>query len=76
MAVQLTIEYEQVVRLVEQLPAEQQEALLTVILRQRARQRPLTPEEKIRLVDAAKLDNPINVPPSVRRQDWYGDDGR
>jgi len=46
------------------------------MLTYRASQRPLTPEEKIQLLDMAKLDNPVNETPSIRREDWYGDDGR
>jgi hypothetical protein len=59
MVVQLRIEYEQVVDLVEQLTPDQQETLLVHILSMRASQRPLTPEERIRLLNAAKLDNPV-----------------
>ncbi|MCL4247407.1 MAG: hypothetical protein KJ065_04575 [Anaerolineae bacterium] len=76
MAVQLNIDYEQLVELVEQLSDEQQQALIARLLTQRARQRPLTVDEKIRLLDAAKLHNPVNEQPSPRREDWYGDDGR
>jgi len=76
MALQLNIEYSDVVELVEQLSEEQQRDLITQILTHRARQRPLTPEEKIQLLDAAKLYNPVNETPSVRRTDWYDDNGR
>lgn len=76
MGVQLTVDYEQVVELVEQLSEEQQKALIARLLRQRAQQRPLTAEEKIQLFDAAKVSNLVNQTPSVRRQDWYDDDGR
>ena len=76
MAVQLHIPYETLIDLVKQLPEEQQQDLLTRLLTQRARQRALTVEEKIQLLDAAKLHNPVHEEPSVRRVDWYGDDGR
>lgn len=75
MGVQLTIDYEQVVELVEQLSAEQQRKLIARLLRQPP-QRPLTAAERIQLFDAAKLHQPVNEAPSVRRQDWYDDDGR
>ena len=60
----------------QQLSEEQQKDLITQILTHRARQRPLIPEEKIQLLDAAKLHNPVNETPSVRRSDWYDDNGR
>lgn len=76
MAVHLRIDYEELVELVEQLSEEQQKDLVTQILTHRALQRPLTSEEKIQLLDAAKLHNPINETPSTRRSDWYDDNGR
>ncbi len=76
MAVQLNIEYEKLIELVEQLPEERQKELITRLLTRRADQRTLTKEEKIQLLDAAKLSVPINEEPSIRRVDWYGDDGR
>jgi len=76
MAVQLNIDYSEVVHLVEQLSEEQQKDLITQILTQRARQRPLTAEEKIQLLDAAKLHNPVNEAPSISRADWYDEKGR
>ena len=76
MAVQLPIEYEKLIELVEQLPEEQQKVLIARLLTHHARQRPLTAEEKLQLLDAAKLSVPINEEPSVRRVDWYDDDGR
>jgi hypothetical protein len=69
MAVQLNIDYDDLVGLVEQLSEGQQQDLITQILTHRARQRPLTPEEKIQLLDAAKLHNPVNEAPSVRRSE-------
>ena len=75
MAVQLTIEYEQLVTLVEQLPAEKQTDLLQRLLTHTQR-RVLTNEEKKALYHASILHVPVNIEPSVRREDWYGDDGR
>lgn len=76
MTIQLNIDYTEVVQLVEQLSEEQQRDLITQILTQRSRQRPLTAEEKIQLLDAAKLHNPVEQAPSIRRMDWYDDNGR
>ena len=70
MTIRLNIDYEQVVELVEQLSAEQQKELITRLLTQHARQHSLSVEEKIHLLDAAKLHNPVNETPSVRREDW------
>lgn len=76
MVVQLPIQYEQLAELVEQLSEEQQKDLIKRILTRQARQRPLTIDEKLKLLDAAKLDVAIREEPSIRRVDWYGDDGR
>ena len=75
MTLQLNIDYSDLIELVEQLSEEQRKDLITQLLTHRARQRPLTPEEKIQLLDAAKLHNPVNEAPSVHRIDWYDDSG-
>ena len=46
------------------------------LLIQISRQRELTATEKLRLSDAVELAIPVQTTPSVRREDWYGDDGR
>ena len=46
------------------------------LLIQISRQRELTAIEKLRLSDAVELAPPVQTVPSVRREDWYGDDGR
>jgi hypothetical protein len=76
MALQLPIRYEQLVELVEQLSEEQQKDLIKRLLTRQAQQRPLTVEEKLKLLDAVKLDVAIKEEPSIRRVDWYDDDGR
>jgi hypothetical protein len=76
MSAQIHVEYEQIVDLVEQLPAEQQNELIARVLKHRAETRPLTAEEKIRLLESIQIDNAINEQPSARRADWYGEDGR
>lgn len=46
------------------------------LLIQISEHRLLTAQEKIFLLQTAKLDIPIDNPPSMRREDWYGEDGR
>jgi len=74
MAVQLTIPYETLVELVEQLPEEQQEDLLERLARRK--QKPLTADAWIAQLNAAVLSVEVNEAPSIRREDWYDDDGR
>jgi hypothetical protein len=78
MALQLSIRYEQLIELIEQLSPDQRDELVEKLLtRSRAAHPvPMTVEDKIRLLDAAKIRIPVNEEPSVRRADWYGDDGR
>ncbi len=75
MAVQLSIDYEKLVELVEQLPSEQQQALLVRLL-ETSKKRQLSKEEKKALFHASILSVPVNEAPSIRREDWYDDDGR
>lgn len=70
------VDYEQIAVLAEQLSPEQQNALIGRLLLHQARQRSLTVEEKIQLLDATKHHHPVRHEPSPRREDWYGDDGR
>jgi len=74
MVVQLNIEYGQLVELVKQLPPAQQKDLIAQLLT--TQEHPLSAEEKIQLLDAAKIHRAVNEEPSVRREDWYDDDGR
>ncbi|NJL56542.1 hypothetical protein HC928_16250 [bacterium] len=69
MALQLPIRYEQLVELIEQLSEEQQKDLIKRLLTRQAQQRPLTVEEKLKLLDAVKLNVAINEEPSIRRVD-------
>lgn len=75
MAVQLNIPYETLVDLVEQLSTEQQQDLL-MRLADNTQDRQLSKEERKALYHASIMRVPILDTPSVRRQDWYGDDGR
>ncbi|MEL6152103.1 MAG: hypothetical protein AAFV33_07765 [Chloroflexota bacterium] len=70
MAVQLNIPYETLVALVEQLPDEQRRDLIHRLMEKAPSS---TRGGQLR---AAILDNPIAEPPSIRREDWYDDEGR
>lgn len=75
MGVQLEIAYKKLVELVDQLPEEQQQDLLSHLLKQ-AQKRQLMPEEKLALYHANIISVPVNEEPSIQREDWYGEDGR
>lgn len=76
MAVQLTIEFEKLMELVDQLPFEQRQYLVQHIT-EKALDRQLTPKEKIELLNSTVHDlGDISPDFSFRREDWYGDDGR
>lgn len=76
MAVQLSIDYEQLVALVEQLSPEQQSDLLARLL-EKSRTRQLTSQERKALLESMTIDLGSVLPGySDRREDWYGDDGR
>ena len=69
------IPYETLVELAQQLPLEQRLELI-----RRLQQRP-QPDldratEKIKRLKEAQLSVTVNIEPSIRRQDWYADDGR
>lgn len=76
MALQLPIEYEQVVELVKQLSNEQQNDLIIRLLSHQAKQRNLSVVERLRLLDLSVVNIEVVENPSVNRTDWYGDDGR
>jgi hypothetical protein len=67
--------YEDVVKMVEQLSPDEQQALV-VRLQEMKKQNNLSSDEWRTLLNSIK----VNIPPgpafSDRRQDWYGDDGR
>lgn len=75
MAVQLTIPYETLVGLVEQLPPEERQDLL-----HRLQENP----NRVLLTGAAwdaafrslLIDTPVSDDFPIRRADWYDDDGR
>jgi hypothetical protein len=73
MAVQLDISYETLAALVEQLPPEQQADLIE---RLSNKQPSMTVDAWIERLNGAVLDIPIKEIPSIRREDWYDNDGR
>ncbi|HEY8598639.1 MAG TPA: hypothetical protein VIL85_09425 [Thermomicrobiales bacterium] len=75
MAVQLTIPYETLIALVEQLPPDEQRDLLQRI-QERAEQRPLSDEEWQTAFQSLMIDRPLVGAIPLRRSDWYDDDGR
>ena len=76
MDVQLNISYEQLRELIRQLPSTERRALLADIINETDFSAPLTPEEKKAIYHAAIMSVPVNEAPSIRREDWYDDDGR
>ncbi|HET8630201.1 MAG TPA: hypothetical protein VFL91_22490 [Thermomicrobiales bacterium] len=75
MAVQLTIPYETLVALVEQLPPDEQQDLLRR-LRERTEQRVMTDAEWQAAFRSLRIDAPLGPAFSLRRADWYDDDER
>ncbi len=69
------VTYSEVVRLAEQLTPQELKALIDH-LEELARQRQLTKEERMALLDASILSVPVAEVPSARREDWYDDSGR
>jgi hypothetical protein len=76
MSVQLPLQYEQVIGLVDQLTLDEQQALIQHLLVKNVTKRSLTIDEKLALLDAMRVTGAILEEPSIRREDWYGDDGR
>ena len=74
MAVQLTIPYETLIALVEQLPPDKQRDLLQRI-QERVEQRPLSDEEWQAAFRSLVIDRPLASPIPLRRAGWYDDDG-
>ncbi len=70
-----SISYKEVVSLAEQLtPLEQLE--LAAHLHHLTSQRKLSKEEKLALLKANVSHRTFKAEPSIRREDWYDDDGR
>jgi len=70
-----TVSFEEIVELVDGLSSAEQTQLTTYLL-ESARKRQLSVEEKMHLLRSVQISAEVNQEPSVRREDWYGDDGR
>ncbi|GAB4432146.1 MAG: hypothetical protein KatS3mg051_0894 [Anaerolineae bacterium] len=75
MAVQLTISYETLVALIEQLSDEQRQDLMRRLREHTGPQR-LNANDRLRMLRAAQINQAVKEEPSLRREDWYDDDGR
>lgn len=74
MAVQLSIPYEALLALVDQLPDEQKQALAKH-LKQTIGKADRT-KTRLEQYHAGIIDIPVLETPSIRREDWYNDHGR
>ena len=72
MDVQLTIPFETLVKLVALLPTQDRQALIDRV-QAHPDTRPLSPAEKIALLESAILGVHVTQVPSIRREDWYDD---
>jgi hypothetical protein len=69
------ITFAEIVALVDQLSPQDQTSL-TAYLLDAARKRKLSADEKMKLLRSIQIDAEVLEEPSIRREDWYGDDGR
>jgi hypothetical protein len=69
------ITFDRVLALVDQLTPQEQTRLTSHLLNL-ARSRQLSAEEKMSLLRAVQVNAQVVEEPSVRRIDWYDDDGR
>ena len=74
MAVQLSIPYETLIELVQQLPEEQRQNMLQRLLEQ---PKTLSGNERRDIFYSLSLDlGTVQPAYTDQREDWYGDDGR
>lgn len=69
------ITFDDIVQMVDRL-SPQEQTLLFAHLLETAQKRQLSVQEKMRLLRAVQIDVAVIEEPSVRREDWYGEDGR
>jgi len=69
------ITFETIMELIDRLTPQEQTELAARLL-ETARNRRLSVQEKMKLLRAAQIDVAVLQEPSIRREDWYGDDGR
>jgi hypothetical protein len=67
--------YAEVIKLVDQLTLTEQRALVEY-LQEQAKEKLLSSEQWNMLFDSLKTEIPLGDSFSLRREDWYGDDGR
>jgi len=75
MGVQLNIFFDALLDLIEQLSEDQKRDLFQRLMKILA-SREQTPDEWMTLLRSAQIDAPVAEEPSLRREDWYDDDGR
>lgn len=75
MTLKLDITYDMLRELVNQLTEEQKRALVHELTATLATS-PMTTEKRQNLYHSNILTNSVKNVPSVRREDWYNDDGR
>lgn len=75
MGVQLKTTFDKLVELVDQLSRGEQKKLFEHLLQQ-SENRNLAPHAKLAFHHASIISVLVNGKPSIRREDWYGDDGR
>ncbi len=78
MTLQLPVSYETIIELALQMPLEQRQALLQLLIEQNQKPRAQTAEERLGLLRrmAINAGGPIDPSYSDRREDWYDDGGR
>jgi hypothetical protein len=69
------VTYDKVVELADQLTPDERQALIAY-LQERSKQHELTSSQWNMLFDAMKISVPLGDTFSLRREDWYDDDGR
>lgn len=70
-----TMSFDQILHAVQKLTPQEQDALIHHLQEHTRRQR-LSADEKMALLRSAQLHVRVNQEPSVRRVDWYDDNGR
>ena len=67
--------FQEIVQLVDNLTPIEQTELISHLL-EATKKRELSVQEKMKLLRSAQIDVEVVQEPSIRRQDWYDDDGR
>ena len=67
--------FDQILHAAEDLSAAERQALIQHLQKQ-VEQPGLSAGDKLALLRAVQVHVQVNQEPSLRREDWYGDDGR